>query len=81
MWHFLKPVVRGFLRVLRFPPLLLRLMVSAKKVTLKINAISAPPNLIAELSLRTKKHTTVAHDLHTIVPWPLERTCWRQFTA
>ena len=21
----------------------------------------------------------VAHDLHTIAPWPLERTCWRQF--
>ena len=23
----------------------------------------------------------VAHDLHTIAPWPLERTCWRQFTV
>ena len=23
----------------------------------------------------------VARDLHTIVPWPLERTCWRQFAA
>ena len=35
MWHFLKLVVRGFLRVLRFPPLLHRLMVSAHKVRLK----------------------------------------------
>ena len=23
----------------------------------------------------------VAHDLHTITPWPLERTCWRRFAA
>ena len=23
----------------------------------------------------------VAHDLHTIAPRPLERTCWRQFIA
>ena len=23
----------------------------------------------------------VARDFHTIVPWPLERTCWRQFAA
>ena len=23
----------------------------------------------------------VAHDFHTIVPWPLECTCWRQFVA
>ena len=23
----------------------------------------------------------VARDLHTIAPWPLERTCWRQFAA
>ena len=35
MWHFLKLVVRGFLRVLRFPPLLYRLMISANKITLK----------------------------------------------
>ena len=30
MWHFLRLVVRDFLRVLRFPPLLHRLIVSAK---------------------------------------------------
>ena len=35
MWHFLTPVVRGFLRVLRFPPHLHRLMVSANKIMLK----------------------------------------------
>ena len=47
-------------------------------------------NLIAELSLRTWQVTwhlhvisaqCVARDLHTIVPGPLERTCWRQFAA
>ena len=31
MWHFLKLVARGFLRVLRFPPLLHRLMVQPMK--------------------------------------------------
>ena len=80
MWHFLKLVARGFLRVLRFPPLLHR-----------FNAISTLSNLIAELSLRTKWHVTwhlhvisarcVARDLHTVAPGPLERTCWRQFAA
>ena len=23
----------------------------------------------------------VARDLHTVAPWPLERTCWRQMAA
>ena len=54
MWHFLMLVVRGFLRVLWFPPLS-SVIVSAKA---KINAISALSNLIAELSLRTAWHTT-----------------------
>ena len=42
-------------------------------------------NLIAELFLRTTGHVThvardkVLDDLHTIVPGPLECTCWRQF--
>ena len=35
MWQFLKLVVKGFLRVLRFPPLLHRLMVSANRIKLK----------------------------------------------
>ena len=90
MWHFLKLVARGFLRVLRFPPLLHRYNGSANKI-IQINAISTLSNLIVELSLRTKWHVTwhlhvisarcVARDLHTIAPGPLERTCWRQFAA
>ena len=35
MWHFLKLVARGFLRVLRFPPLLHRFNDSANKIKLK----------------------------------------------
>ena len=35
MWHFLKLVARGFLRVFRFPPLLHRLMVQPMKIKLK----------------------------------------------
>ena len=35
MWNFFKLVVRDFLRVLRFPPLLHRLMVSANKMKSK----------------------------------------------
>ena len=33
MWHFLKLVARGFLRVLRFPPLLHRFNDSANKIS------------------------------------------------
>ena len=87
MWHFLKLVARGFLRVLRFPPLLHRFNGSANQ----INTISTLSNLIADLSLCTKWHITwhlhvisarcVARDLHTVVPGPLEHTCCRQFTA
>ena len=35
MWHFLKLVARGFLRVLRFPPLLHQFNGSANKIKLK----------------------------------------------
>ena len=35
MWHFLKLVARGFLRVLRFPPLLHRFNGSANKIKFK----------------------------------------------
>ena len=35
VWHFLKLVVRGFLWVLQFPPLLYWLIVSAKRINLK----------------------------------------------
>ena len=43
---------------------------------MKINAISALSNLIAELSLRTTWHVArhVARDQHRIAPRPLERT-------
>ena len=34
-WHLLKLVVRGFLRVLRFPPHLHRLLVSANEIKLE----------------------------------------------
>ena len=39
MWHFLTLVARGFLRVLRFPPLLHRFNGSANKNKAKIYAI------------------------------------------
>ena len=61
-------------------------MVSANK----INAISTLSCLIAELSLpyhvaHDMSHVIsagcVARDLHTIAPWPLERTYWRHFAA
>ena len=91
MWHFLKLVARGFLRLLRFPPLLHWFNDSTNKNKAQINAISTLSNLIAELSLRTKWHITrhlhvinarcVACDLHTVAPGPLERTYWRQFAA
>ena len=91
MWHFLKLVVGGFLRILRFPPLLHRLMVSTNKDKAKINAIPTLSNLIAELSLHSYQvaicmlHVIstgcVACDLHMIAPGPLKRTCWIQFLA
>ena len=87
MSHFLKLVARGFLQVLRFPPLLHQFNGSANKNKAQINAISTLSSLIAELSLRTKWHVTwhlhviSARDLHTVAPGPLERTCWRQFAA
>ena len=81
MWHFLKLVVRDFLRVLRFPPLLRRLVVSARKKA-KINVISTRSNLIPELPpsyhlahcrLHVINARCAARDLHTIAPVPLER--------
>ena len=47
-WHFLKLVARGFLRLLRFPPLL--------HWCNGVNAISTLSNIIAELSFRTTWH-------------------------
>ena len=57
MWHFLKLVIRGVLRVLWIPPLLHWLMVSANTINLNI-CDSALSDLIAELSLRTMWRTT-----------------------
>ena len=63
LWHFLKLVIRGFLPVLRFPPVFHRFNGTASKIKLKINAISTLSNLTAELSLCTH----VAHGmLHVI---------------
>ena len=56
-FNFPKFVFRGFLRVIRFPPHLHRLMVSAKKNVAKINAIQLCQTLVVELSLRTTWHT------------------------
>ena len=82
----LKLVVRVFLRVLQYPPLLHQLIVSVNEIKLKWMQIQLCHNVIAELSLRTTWHTLhvisawyVAHDLHVIAPWPMERVCWRQF--
>ena len=72
MWHFLKLVARGFLRVLRFPPLLNRLMVqppppllskqnkqtNKQTKTPQIIAILTLSSIIAELSLRIPWHVT-----------------------
>ena len=36
---------------------------------------------VAHSMLHVTRARCVAHDLQTIVPCPLERTCWRQFAA
>ena len=69
MLLFLKLVVRGFLWVRRFPPLLHQLMVSANEI--KLRKMS---NLIAELSFHTTWHMTwymwlVPDMLHVIHTW------------
>ena len=56
MWHFFKLVARGFLQVLRFPPLLHRFNDSANKISSNkcdFNSVS-----FNELSFRTKWHVT-----------------------
>ena len=89
MWHFLKLVVRGFLRVLRFPPLLYPLIVSASKIKLKyydlnsvkLNSWAVPSYQMGHDMLHVISARCVARDWHTIAPWPLERTHWRQFAV
>ena len=89
MWYFLKLVVRGFLRVLRFPPLLHWLMVLAKVPqkylcdfnSVKLNSWSVPSYQVAHDTLHVIGARCVACDLYTIPPGPLEHMCWRQFAV
>ena len=80
-------VARGFLRVLRFPPLLHGINDSANKISSnKCDFNSVKLNSWAVPSYRMAHNTTLARDqrsmdLHTIAPGPLERACWRQFAA
>ena len=57
LWQFLKLIVRGFLPVLRCPPLFHPSMVSAKEINVKVNVISTQSDLTAELFLCTMWHT------------------------
>ena len=78
---------QGFLQVLWFSPLLHWVMVQPMK--LSSNKCDLNSNLIAELSLRAKWHTTlhvisalcVAPNLHTIALGPFQSTCWRRFAV
>ena len=38
----------------------------------------SPVTLVSSIMISSQ---CVARDLHTIVPWPLERTCWKEFAA
>ena len=88
MSHFLKLVVRDFLWVLRFPPLLHSLMVLANKMkpnkcdfnSVKLNSWVVPLYHVAHDILHVIS-VCVSSDLHTIAPWPLARVCWRQLAA
>ena len=82
MWHFLKLVSRGFLRVLRYPPSPLhRFNGSANKNKAQINLISTLSNLIAELSLRTTWHVTrhVARDKRSMCCTWFAHDCARAY--
>ena len=90
MWHYLKLIDRGFLRVLWVLPLLHQLIVQTVKYTwkkcdsdsVKLNSWAVPSYHMAHNILHViLSARCVAHDLHRIAPWPLERTCWRQFAA
>ena len=89
MWHFSKLVVRGFLCVRRFPPLLHQLMVQPKKQSWNKRAINSAKLSswavfsyhVAHDMLHVISARCVARDLHTIARGPLERTCWRQHAA
>ena len=88
MWPILKLVIRAFLWVLRFPPLLHWLIISADKMkqnnynlnSVKINSWVVPLYHVAHM-LYVISAWCVACDLHTISPWPLEHTFWRQLAV
>ena len=44
-------------------------------------SLSDPSYHVAHNMLHVISARRVARDLHTIVPWSLERTCWRQLAV
>ena len=85
---FLQLVIRGFLWVLGFPPLLRWLMVQPRKYSSnkwELNSVKlsswAIPHGTKHDMLHVMSARCVARDLHTIVPRPVEHTCWRSFAA
>ena len=66
-----------------------RLMVSANKLSydkctfssVKLNSSAVPSYHVAHDMLHVVNTWCVAHDLHTIAPWSVECTCWKQFTV
>ena len=49
--------------------------------SVKLNSWADPSYYMAQYMLHMMTARCVARDLHTIAPWPLERTCWRWFMA
>ena len=72
IWHFLKLVVRGFLWVLQFPPLLHWLIVSANKIKLKY--------MLLELCQTYSLNCSFVHRGTCYVARDECRTCCRWFT-
>ena len=89
MWHILNLIIRGFLPVLRFPPLLHQLMVQPIKQSkikcdlnsVKLNSWAVPSFQVAHSIMHVINARCVAHDLQTIMPGPLKRMFWRQFVT
>ena len=78
MWHFLKLIDRGFLRVLWFPSLLHRFNGSANKIKLnKCNLNSVKHNSLSCLFVPCGTQLNMLHvistqcDLHTTAPRPI----------
>ena len=49
--------------------------------SVKLNSWAVPLYQVAHCRLHLISTRCATRDLHTIVPGPLERTCWRQFAA